>query len=387
MSAHRVDLDGAHQIDERKRARELAAGLLDRRVDPLRGRVIGLRIIRGHLAELRAVLLHEGLVLRGVDCGAVHECRDVADDLIAHMGQDELVIAGAAADDRLLVAGPAQLLGELQRHRADHQREDGVGVALDLRDIGPEILGADRRPELLDDLAAAILEGLLEAAERLVAERVVGGDGDDFLVALIAGPLAERMGGLRRHEGGTHHVGELFLFALPEVVGGRDRADVEHLVFRGDGRQRIASRGQHAADQHVHLVLQDELVGLGDRGVRLALRVLDDELNVHAAELVAVLLEIHLEAMLHVHTELREDAGLRRHEADLQFFGLRRRIKRCAEHKNAAKKQRRKSSQKLVHECILPIGRCAIPFASGVSACSATVCYHHRRCRRKAAIS
>ena len=188
------------------------------------------------------------------------------------------------------------------------------------RDVGAEILGADRRPDLLHDLAAAILERLLEAAERLVTEGIVGGDGGDPLVALLAGPLPERMARLRRHEGRPHHVGIFVEVALPEIVGGRDRADVEHLLARRDRRERIAGRRQHAADQHVHLVRQDELVGLGDAGVRLALVVLDDQGHFGAAELALVLVQIHLEAVLHVGAELREDAGLRRDEADAQFF-------------------------------------------------------------------
>ena len=199
------------------------------------------------------------------------------------------------------------------------------------RDVGPEILGADRRPDFLHDLAAAVLEGLLEAAERFVAEGIIGGDGADPLVALLAGPLPERMGGLRRHEGRAHHVGIFLEVALAEIVGGRDRADVEHLLARRDRRQCIARRRQHAADQHVNLVRQDELVGLGDAGVRLALVVFDDQGHLGAAELAVVLVQIHLEAVLHVGAELREDAGLRRDEADAQFF--RRRVERRADQK------------------------------------------------------
>ncbi len=186
-----------HELDERLRPRPFAAGLLHRLVDPLRGGVVVFRIVGRHLAVLGAVGLHEGLVLRGIDRRAVVQRGDVADHFVAHERQRELVIAGAAAEDRLLVAGAAQLLGELQRHRADHQREDRVGVGLHGRDVGPEVLGAERRPDFLDHLAAAILERLLEAAEHFVAEGIVGGDGDDFLVALVAGPLAERMVRLR----------------------------------------------------------------------------------------------------------------------------------------------------------------------------------------------
>ncbi len=70
----------------------------------------------------------------------------------------------------------------------------------------------------------------------------------------------------------------------------------------------------------MHLVLQDEFLGLGDGDVALALLVLDDELDVHAAKLVAVLLEVEQEAITHVDAGLREAAGEGREIADAEFF-------------------------------------------------------------------
>jgi hypothetical protein len=75
----------------------------------------------------------------------------------------------------------------------------------------------------------------------------------------------------------------------------------------------------------VHLVGQDQLVGAGDGGVRLALAVLDDQGHLGAAEHAVVLVQIHLEAVLHVGAELREDAGLRRDESDAEIVGVCRR--------------------------------------------------------------
>ena len=362
-TAHRVELDAAHGLDELERPRIVAAVLLHRLVDPLRGGVVGLRVVGRHLAVFGAVLFHELRILRRIERRAVHERRDVADHLVAHGGQDELVIAGAAGEDRLLVSGGAQLLGELQRHRPHHQREDGVDVGLERRDVGPEVLGADRRPDLLHDLAAAVLERLLEAAERFVAEGIVGRDGSDPLVALLARPLPERMTGLRRHEGRAHHVGIFLEVALPQVIGRRNRADVEHLLAGRDRRQRVARRRQHAADQHVHLVRQDELVGLGDAGVRLALIVLEDHRHLGAAELALVLVQIHLEAVEHVDAELRENAGARRDEADAQLLRRRRRAERSTAQQCAGKKQpqRRRPRRCAVHDRFLRFDRSAYP--------------------------
>ena len=164
------------------------------------------------------------------------------------------------------------------------------------------------------------------------------------------------MRGLRRHEGRPHHVGIFVEVALPEIVGGRDRADVEHLLPRGDRRQRVARRRQHAADQHVHLVRQDELVGLGDAGVRPALIVLDDQVDLGAAEHALVLVQIHLEAVLHVDAELREDAGLRRDEADAKLLRLSER--RAPRHTAACRRQQAaRTSTSCDGSCCPPVDR------------------------------
>ncbi len=115
--------------------------------------------------------------------------------------------------------------------------------------------------------------------------------------------------------------------ALREIVGCRDRRDVDGFFGGAHRRQRIAGRGQHAADEHLDLVLKNQFLCFGDAEVGLGLVVLEDELDVHAAELVAVLVEIELETVVHVLADLREQAGHRRNEADAQFFRLRRRRK------------------------------------------------------------
>src|SRR4051812_23410771 len=103
--ANRIELDALHGLDEGFRARPLAAGLLDGLVDPFGGRVVILRIIRRHLVVLGAVGFHEGFVLRRFQRRAVMQRRDVADYFVAHERQREFVIAGTAAEDRLLDAG------------------------------------------------------------------------------------------------------------------------------------------------------------------------------------------------------------------------------------------------------------------------------------------
>jgi len=56
------------------------------------------------------------------------------------------------------------LLGKLQRHRTNHEREHGVGVSFDGWNKRPKILRTERRPNLLHDFSTAIFESFLETA-------------------------------------------------------------------------------------------------------------------------------------------------------------------------------------------------------------------------------
>src|SRR5262245_4739013 len=217
-TADGIHLDVRDQLHELLGARPFAAALLQDRMDHEACGVGRLGEIRRHLAVLLPVLRDKRRVLRGVQGRAVLQHRDVANDLIAHGRQRELVVAGAAADHRLLVARRRQLLGKLQRHRPDHQREDGVGVLLYGGNERPEIDGSERWPDLLDDLAAALFERPLETPDGLVAEGVVGRDRYDALVSLLTGPLSEGVGRLRARPAGAHEIRVLVRLPLGEII-------------------------------------------------------------------------------------------------------------------------------------------------------------------------
>jgi hypothetical protein len=72
----------------------------------------------------------------------------------------------------------------------------------------------------------------------------------------------------------------------------------------------------------VDLVLLDHLACLVERGGRVALVVLDDQLDLASADLAADLVEIELGAVDHVLADLRERAGERREHADLDRAAL-----------------------------------------------------------------
>src|SRR2546422_5466051 len=98
--------------------------------------------------------------------------------------------------------GVLELLDEAERGDAGEADENGVDVASELADVGRLVRRAQRRPELLDDLATGVLEGLVEARHHLVAEGEVVGDGRDLRVAQrLRGVGAEGLGGLARGRG------------------------------------------------------------------------------------------------------------------------------------------------------------------------------------------
>src|SRR4029434_3710619 len=178
------DLDLAQRLQKLLAVLDVTADRLRRVGDPPGARVGGLREIRGDLAVLLAVFRDEPLVHRRVEGRAVDERADATDGLVTEGGQDELVEGRAAADQRQLRLQPGVLvlLGAARRRDRHHQGEHRVGVAPDLGEIGREVRGVEGRPELLDDLAAVLLEGLLEATDDLPAERVVHADDGDALV-------------------------------------------------------------------------------------------------------------------------------------------------------------------------------------------------------------
>src|SRR4029078_6681676 len=98
----------------------------------------------------------------------------------------------------------------------------------------------------------------LEAADGLVAECVVSGDRDDLLIALVAGPLAESVVGLRARPACADQIREVFELALREVVRRRDRRNVHRLEFGTDRRKGVAGRGYARTAHTLHLVLQNE---------------------------------------------------------------------------------------------------------------------------------
>ena len=110
-------------------------------------------------------------------------CRDVTDDFVTHERQGELVIIGAAAQNDGLVAGCAQLLGNCSAIGPTINEKMASMSDLMPGMYGPKSLLPKGTQISLHDLAAAILEGLLEPANLFVAEGVIGADRGDAFIA------------------------------------------------------------------------------------------------------------------------------------------------------------------------------------------------------------
>src|SRR3989442_2741178 len=212
----------AQRGQERLAILDLAADGLDRLHDPPGVGVARLGVVRGDLAGLGLEALGELLVHRLVEGRRVVERADGAERLVAHLGQHRLVDRGAVGKQRhaRLQAGVLVLLDELQRQLPEEDGEDGVGVPLDLSQERREVVGVQRRPDLLDDLPAILLEGLLEPADGFPSEGVVGADGGDLAVLrVLVDPVTEDVHGLARVPSRSHD--PLGGLALREVVGGQ----------------------------------------------------------------------------------------------------------------------------------------------------------------------
>ena len=132
--------------------------------------------------------------------------------------------------------------------------------------------------------------------------------------ALGRGPGAEGLGHLRQRHRGAHHVGRL---------GGDDRGRGVHHHHELLGLGRYVAGGervrrQHEARDDVDLVADHQLLreSLGDIR-RHAAGILDDQFDLLAADGLAVLLHVGLDAVLHLDAGVGELARQRHDQADL----------------------------------------------------------------------
>jgi len=176
---------------------------------------------------------------------------------------------------------------------------DGVHVTPQASQIRPEVGGAERREELLNDLAAGVLERPLEGGARLVAEREVLGDDRDLPVLEgLVDPLAERVGRLARRPARAHDV--LAAPTLGQILGGDGRRERRDLAALDVRQERVGFRGAQRSDEELHALALDERPRLREGGGGLRLGILDEQLDLARGQALALLLEVELEAVLHL---------------------------------------------------------------------------------------
>lgn len=215
-----------------------------------------------------------------------------------------------------------ELLQEAQAVDAGEADIESVDVRLDLRDEGAVVAGVEGRPELLDDLAARILEAPLKAADALMAVGEIVGNRRHALEAeRLCRVLAERVGDLRRRTHGVHDPG-IGLALLQIDRGRRSGRDQRHLRLRQVTLDGERLEGGERSDDGAYLVSLDELLRLAARGRGLPRGVGGEELYFPAGERAVALFQEKREAFFHLLAAGGQRAGRYREKADAQWPGF-----------------------------------------------------------------
>ena len=244
---------------------------------------------------------------------------------------------------------------EAQRVGAGEAGVDAVDVGLQLADERTVVGRVERRPELLHDAPAGVLEGPVEARRTLVAVGEVVGDHRDALQAELLGRVvAHRVHRLRGGAVGVDHVVAPSLLREVVLRRGHRRKErhfrLQHVVVE---RQRL-ERGERA-DQHVDLVALDQLLGFGLRLRRLARGVGEDDLDLASGERVVALLEEEVDAILHLLAARGERTGAHREKADAQGLALRE----SAARERGERDERQQEPHRNVHDSSID-GNCCV---------------------------
>jgi hypothetical protein len=127
--------------------------------------------------------------------------------------------------------------------------------------------------------------------------------------------VAEDVHRLRRGADRVDHVVALLL--LREVLlRGRGRRDERHLGIADVVVDRERLEGRQRPDDHVHVVLLDELLRLRLRLRRRSRRVREEDLDLAPGDGVVALLEEQVDAVLHLLAARGERAGAHGEEAE-----------------------------------------------------------------------
>src|SRR6185312_16185324 len=174
----------AQAVAQRLRIGCVTLERIERVLEEKPGGIGARRAAAGIMAIGDADRLGEAIIGGALQSGSVPASGDDPERFVAHDAQNALIGAAGVTKQRDLAVQSLVrvLLQETQGIDAVVADINRIEVALELREEGAVVGGADRRPELLHDLAAIVLEGALEAGGALVAIGEIVGDGGDALV-------------------------------------------------------------------------------------------------------------------------------------------------------------------------------------------------------------
>ncbi len=294
----RLDHDAARRADAAQRVAHLRAVGRARRFDRERQherRVVAVRRIGladKVLVHLRDLFVeHVERLARRVSADQVDHAFEILDpDLLI-----DLVVARALGADELLEEAALERLLEDDRARrvrvADHE-QIGRLVLRERRELGAERRGLLVVLEIGRDLAAELLEFVAERAGKALAVIVVHvGERQHLDAALLEQIARGRLPDERVRRTGAEH--EVFVVERRQRRRGRSRRDHD----RARGNRRALGGGDRGAaaqlaDDADDLIDVYELLGGGGGGLRIALTVRDD--HVELAALADAALLVHL---------------------------------------------------------------------------------------------
>ena len=286
-----------HRVDQRGRAG--VATRLGQTVDRHQRGVhaVGVEQVR-RLAIAGLDLLHQpvvdGVVRR---CVVVEDAAGLALHLVRHRPEDRchrLVVEVGRTHAHAVQH--AQFLGRLE-HRHEPAASPGhdprIRAAVgDLLHVGREVTGVQRRKDVVGhERPAELGAGVTGRSRAAVAEAVVRRDLDERVVlrGQVLAQVDEVLVVLTADPEGVIvevHAGD--------VVGRRRRRDQHHVVLLGDLLQAGRAAGTDRSDQHIDLILLDQLTRQGCRLVGAALVVAHQHLHFAVAELVRPGVVAHL---------------------------------------------------------------------------------------------
>ncbi len=216
------------------------------------------------------------------------------------------------------------LLDKRHAHAPRHEREKTFRLqGGDARDLGREIQLVQLSVDFIDDLTLVIA---LEPGNHVFARLIIRRDDCDLLRALLREVFAHGFGHCVVLPGNVEEEG---IAALPR----KNRwsgvcADQEGLRIGDRFENSGEDVGKYDSRHKVHFVAFDQRLGPGDGHIGLELVIHGDQADVAAAQLVSMLLEVKVKAVLHMFADRGSRTRQGCHETNFERFRRSRKARR-----------------------------------------------------------